>query len=75
MWRFGRVKMPDSESSVVKSFFERSIEWMVECRVVSVLGSHASNSLSTRIRVCSAGIDEITEAISAGWRSMLARPR
>jgi hypothetical protein len=67
--------MPDSEVRVVKSFFERSMEWTVEGRLVSGLGSHASDSLLVRMRVCSPGTDEVTEDISAGSRSVLARPR
>jgi hypothetical protein len=69
------VRIPASEVRVVKSFFERSMEWTVEGRAVSVLGSHASNSLLLRMRVCSPGTDEVAEDISAGSRSVLARPR
>ena len=69
------MRIPVSEVRVVKSFFERSMEWTVEGRVVSSLGSHASNSLLVRMRVCNLGTDEVTEAISAGSRSVLARPR
>ena len=73
--RFGRVRIPANELRVVKLFFERSMEWTVEGRLVSGLGSHTFNSLLVRMRVCSPGKDEVTEAISAGLSSVLARPK